>query len=523
MRHDHVPLTAGQTIPVGTVTVSNDLNNLYITYALDSVTQPGATFGTLHAWVGNDMTNLPVSQGSGAPIPGQFPYKPDATGLTTYTITIPFLDLFIQDANGACGTPLYVVTHAEVNGVDANGDGAPDGNETAFGGPTPGSGPRWWFYGLYSVCCDFGPPPVEACSTAYGKGSHVFTTDKKSNPEKLPSLNLTRNRWGWAVKSRRSGHLRESDVDGCGPQQHRQRHQCRDGNGLVGRHYGHRHVLPVGRIFVQGGARLHRRRRADDHRPGQYGNIAYMDGSETSYTFTAPLSDVDGVAVHGSWRTRSCANRSLMPAARGAGRTARPFSLMLCLGLVGAPAAATELGSPTAAIVVEEFSDYRCPYCRVYASRSFPAFAEEYVTSGRVRYGRARPAAASQFNRLDAHRRSRALRWRAGTVLGHAARAFRPSRIRFRRRALEARRSGGCRARRVRGLPQGRHLCARRARRRCAREAVGCDRHTDVRRGSPRMRPAASPIVVWSPAAMAGEVEARGRGDDRRRAMIRGS
>jgi protein-disulfide isomerase len=59
---------------------------------------------------------------------------------------------------------------------------------------------------------------------------------------------------------------------------------------------------------------------------------------------------------------------------------------MLCLGLVGAPAAATELGSPTAAIVVEEFSDYRCPYCRVYASRSFPAFAEEYVTSGRVRY-----------------------------------------------------------------------------------------------------------------------------------------
>jgi hypothetical protein len=293
------PLTAGQTIPVGTVTVSNDLNNLYITYALDSVTQPGATFGTLHAWVGNDMTNLPVSQGSGAPIPGQFPYKPDATGLTTYTITIPFLDLFIQDANGACGTPLYVVTHAEVNGVDANGDGAPDGNETAFGGPTPGSGPRWWFYGLYSVCCDFGPPPVEACSTAYGKGSHVFTTDKKSNPEKLPSLNLTRNRWGWAVNLAGPGTYVNPMWMGAGLNN--------TGNGTNvgtvtvswdGTMATVTYSLSAGYSFKEAHAYIGDAA-PTTIAPGQYGNIAYMDGSETSYTFTAPLSDVDGVA--GAW------------------------------------------------------------------------------------------------------------------------------------------------------------------------------------------------------------------------------
>ena len=41
-------LTAGQTSDVGSVTVSNDTDNLYVKYDLD---YPGATFGTLHLWV----------------------------------------------------------------------------------------------------------------------------------------------------------------------------------------------------------------------------------------------------------------------------------------------------------------------------------------------------------------------------------------------------------------------------------------------------------------------------------------
>jgi hypothetical protein len=45
-------LTAGQTIDVGSVTVSNDAENLYVTYKLD---YPGAYFGTLHLWAGNDI------------------------------------------------------------------------------------------------------------------------------------------------------------------------------------------------------------------------------------------------------------------------------------------------------------------------------------------------------------------------------------------------------------------------------------------------------------------------------------
>jgi len=93
------------------------------------------------------------------PVPGQFCKALggecyDASGRTTYTFTIPFTELNIADANAGCGSSLYVVAHAEVN--------MPDGShETGFGGPEVGDADhgRWWFYGAYKICCDFGPPP----------------------------------------------------------------------------------------------------------------------------------------------------------------------------------------------------------------------------------------------------------------------------------------------------------------------------------------------------------------------------
>lgn len=192
-------LTAGQTIKAGTVTVANDLNNIYVTY---SINYPNASLGTVHMWVGNDLTLLPMAR-NGAPIPGQFPFisgsggKASSFGLSTYTFTVPFTSLSLADAKAGCGASLYVVTHAEVT-MDSDNDGIMD-HETAFGGSVAGTGPRWWFYGAYSVCCDFGTPAQCYKSTAFAKGGWVFTTDRKSNPENLPSLNLIKNRWGWAV------------------------------------------------------------------------------------------------------------------------------------------------------------------------------------------------------------------------------------------------------------------------------------------------------------------------------------
>lgn len=108
---------------------------------------------------------------------------------------------------------LYVLAHAEVfiNGND----------ETAFGGDNPvnvNDKGRWYYYARYTtVCCDSPPPPpFEKLGTAFAKGGYVFTTDRKSNPENLPSLNLTRNRWGWAINLKSEGSFSFELWNGAG-------------------------------------------------------------------------------------------------------------------------------------------------------------------------------------------------------------------------------------------------------------------------------------------------------------------
>ena len=203
-------LWAGQTNLVGSITVANDLDNVYITYTLDyqdPACPDGAVdaeFGTLHLWIGEDLASVPaVANGpnAGTPIPGQFPYKPDATGAQSYRITVPFSELALLGAEDACGTVLYFVAHAEVNYLDCSGT-LTGGGDTAFGGGNPvnvGEPGRWWYYDQYVVCCESGPPPVAYCETAFAKGGYVWTTMRKANPEGLHSLELSKARWGWAI------------------------------------------------------------------------------------------------------------------------------------------------------------------------------------------------------------------------------------------------------------------------------------------------------------------------------------
>jgi len=289
-------LTAGQTIDVGTVTVNNDATNLYVTYTL---TYPNATFGTLHLWVGNDLTNVPaVSNGpnAGTPIPGQFPYQytndPDWT-LTSYTFTVPLASLSITDVTGACPLTLYVVTHAE---VDLDGDGGGD-HETAFGGDLPGSGPRWWFYGAYCLLCDFDYQVTYSCETAFAKGGYVFVTDKKSNPEKLPSLNLTRNRWGWAINLTATGTTTYDIWAGAGL--NKTANGTKVGTLTVNWDGAYATVTyALTAPFVMGEVHIY----AGDSKPtttapGQYGNLAYFDPKTGTYSTTIPVSDTDGDGV----------------------------------------------------------------------------------------------------------------------------------------------------------------------------------------------------------------------------------
>ncbi|MDO9140473.1 MAG: hypothetical protein Q7U38_09130 [Methylobacter sp.] len=171
------PLLAGQSTDVGTVVVDHDINagQVSVTYTL---TDPNATFGTLHLWVGN-QTNFDNLDKSNRPAPGKSPYSFNATGLTTHTFTVDLADVFAEA--DACGKDIYVIPHAEIN--YANG-----GNDTAYGFEFDGKDKfnarnkkgaavgAWWYYGVYNVVCT---PPTEddqACysykgETAWADGS----------------------------------------------------------------------------------------------------------------------------------------------------------------------------------------------------------------------------------------------------------------------------------------------------------------------------------------------------------------
>lgn len=192
---DTFKIYAGQTIDVGNLIVYNDAQNLYVTYEINNTNY---YIDQAHLWVGVDPTLVPKTQ-NGTPIPGQFPYKVEnlPTTTTVYTFTIPLTDVIV-DLSTFCDKQLYIYAHAALKGLNGAGD------ETAWSYGTPFGGPRWGWFSTYTVCCPTTPPPVEYVNqTAFAKfaksdGGYVFTTNKKSNPENYPSLNLTQNRWGWA-------------------------------------------------------------------------------------------------------------------------------------------------------------------------------------------------------------------------------------------------------------------------------------------------------------------------------------
>ena len=194
-------LNAGNTfIDAGSVTVSNDSDSIYITvhatYGFQNTTEQ------IKVWVGTSLDQLPVNK-QGVPIPGKFPYKKTmALGENEYTFSISLSSL-----DASCSSSLHVYVHADVYSDFEN---TPD---TAWGGDTcqesqDSGAKRWVCSGIYqAVCCETTPDEESGSSeTAFAKGGWVFTTDAKSNPESLPTLALSRNRWGWAINLTAAGN-----------------------------------------------------------------------------------------------------------------------------------------------------------------------------------------------------------------------------------------------------------------------------------------------------------------------------
>lgn len=113
-------LFAGQTIDVGQLQVTNDDQNLYITYQ----TTGDWYVGKVHVYVG-DLSGLPVN-GQNVPVPGQFPYSETYNPYTqSATVTVPLAGL------PSC----YVIAaHAEVHKV-VNGTEVQSETAWSFGTP----------------------------------------------------------------------------------------------------------------------------------------------------------------------------------------------------------------------------------------------------------------------------------------------------------------------------------------------------------------------------------------------------
>lgn len=54
--------------------------------------------------------------------------------------------------------------------------------------------------------------------------------------------------------------------------------------------------------------------------------------------------------------------------------------------VTGVPQDRTALGPPDAPVVIEEYSDFQCPYCQRFAQQTAPRILEEYVKTGKVRF-----------------------------------------------------------------------------------------------------------------------------------------
>lgn len=122
---------AGQHIDVGTLTVSNDEENIFVTYDLSGTDWK---LSETHLFVGN-VDDLPLN-GGGNPKIGHFPYSESHNGEQIYTYTLPREDF------EEC---FAVAAHAVV--VKDGGKGKGGGSETAWAnGGTEFPGHRWGWY-----------------------------------------------------------------------------------------------------------------------------------------------------------------------------------------------------------------------------------------------------------------------------------------------------------------------------------------------------------------------------------------
>lgn len=142
-----VSLLAGQNIQVGTVTVSNDQTNLYVSFT----TTGNWWLSETHVHVATSLAGIP--QRNGNPVPGQFAYKANHNPMVqNYVYTIPL-------GSWTPGTQLYIAAHSVVNLLDQYGNIIQ--RETGWGQGPGFPGRNWAMYLTYTVqACNPNPDPL---------------------------------------------------------------------------------------------------------------------------------------------------------------------------------------------------------------------------------------------------------------------------------------------------------------------------------------------------------------------------
>jgi len=172
-----VPLIAGQTMDIGTVTVTNDENYMYV----HIVVQAPWVIVETHIEVSGTLDGIPHNK-SGNPQIGHFRYTMDSM--------IPL--------EWDCGTEVFVAVHAVVNKLGPNGEILQ--KETGWGKGYDFPGKSWAMYFMYTIqCCkDVSLPDsiINATFTYPGPTSYWQT-----NLSGVPSgYNVWDGPWvGWCV------------------------------------------------------------------------------------------------------------------------------------------------------------------------------------------------------------------------------------------------------------------------------------------------------------------------------------
>jgi hypothetical protein len=96
-------------IDVGTVTVSNDSEYLYVTY---EITEPDTYLDEVHLWVGTEMGDIPKKA-----VPGKFPYKDEELGFEVTVYEFEPIPLDEIEGDPGCEDMIYLAAHAVVDVV----------------------------------------------------------------------------------------------------------------------------------------------------------------------------------------------------------------------------------------------------------------------------------------------------------------------------------------------------------------------------------------------------------------------